>query len=101
MIELLAFAVAYGGPPEIPHLIPHFALQGYGPFDPIISNIKNFLRSLALLGVLGGTAVKATAGVDTDKHELSHKIIGTCIFAFIFVSLAPGLYDLMFSWTGK
>jgi hypothetical protein len=56
---------------------------------------------LALLGVLGGTAIKATAGRDTDKHELSHKIIGTCIFAFIFVSIAPGLYDLMFSWAGK
>lgn len=101
MIELLALTVASGGLPEVSHWSPHFALQGYGAFDPIVSNIKNFLRSLALLGVLGGTAVKATAGVDTDKHELSHKIIGTCIFAFVFISLAPGLYDLMFSWAGK
>ena len=101
MIELLAVVVAYGGPPEPLNQLPHLALQGYGPFDSIISTIKNFLRSLAVLGVLAGTAVKATAGTDTDKHELSHKIIGTCLFAFVFVTIAPGLYDLMFGWTGK
>ncbi len=101
MIELITIVTSVAGPAEIFHHLPSLALQDYGAFQPLISNFKNILRSLALLGILVGTAVKATAGNDTDKHERSHKMIGTCLFAFVFVTIAPGLYDLMFGWAGK
>ena len=74
--------------------------QGYGEFLKLITYLQAVLYGMTTIGFLVGCAVKAAAGSDEEKHALAHKMIGTCITAAIFVYMAPGLYDLMFGWTG-
>lgn len=86
------------------HAMGRFALLAAGDagiFTNPISWIQGMLTVFGVLGLLLAAVIKALAGPDEERHATAHKMAGACILGLIFAGVAPSLYDLMFSWTGK
>lgn len=63
-----------------------------------ITILQGLLVGAGALGILMGLAVKAVAGANESRHQLSHRLISAAGTGLIIGLLADSIVNLAFSW---